>query len=407
VTLGYHKKRKGKIKTINLPHAIRDERCDPLIVGVPKETAPDEKRVAMVPEVVPKLAGHQVVLQQGAGEAAGFADSSYTQTGATLAADARSLYSQADAVLKVLPPSPSEAELFKEGSSLISFLYPVANLETTRRLAARRVTAFAMELMPRISRAQSMDALSSQSNLAGYKAVIMAADMLPKLFPLMMTAAGTIPPAKVFVVGAGVAGLQAIATARRLGAVVEAYDVRPVVREQVQSLGAKFAEMPVEAKDAQDAGGYAKAQSEEFYKKQQKFLAERAQASDVVITTALVPGQRAPILISEEGVSGMRPGSVVIDLAAEQGGNCALTEPGKSVTKHGVTILGPLNVPSSMAPQASQMYARNVSAFLLAILKDGRLNIDRNDELIKGSMVIQGGEVIHQGAKAALESRPA
>ena len=299
-----------------------------MIAGIPRETTPGEKRVSLVPENISKLSGLQITMERGAGDAAGYPDSAYVEKGARIADDARSLYGGADLVLKVMPPTPSEAGLLKEGSTLISFLYPLANIETVQKLTARRTTVFAMELMPRISRAQSMDALSSQATLAGYKAVLIAADTLPRLFPLLMTAAGTIPAAKVFVVGAGVAGLQAIATARRLGAIVEAYDVRPAVKEQVASLGARFVELPVETKEAQDAGGYAKAQSEEFYMKQQRLLAERAQASDVVITTALVPGQRAPQLISGEAIRGMRPGSVVVDLAAEQGGNCALTEPG-------------------------------------------------------------------------------
>jgi NAD(P) transhydrogenase subunit alpha len=260
-----------------------------------------------------------------------------------------------------------------------------------------------MELIPRISRAQPMDALSSQANVAGYKAVIVAADTVPKLFPLMMTAAGTISPAKVFILGAGVAGLQAIATARRLGAVVDAYDVRPVVKEQVMSLGAKFAEMPVEAKDAQDAGGYAKAMGEEFTKKQQEFLAQRAKTMDVVITTALIPGARAPILITEDAVKGMRPGSVVVDLAAEAKGNCALTEPGKTVVKYGVTIHGPLNLPSTMAPESSRLYSRNISSLLLTMLKDGALTIDPKDDIIKGSMVINAGQVVHGPTVKAIE----
>jgi NAD(P) transhydrogenase subunit alpha len=262
-----------------------------------------------------------------------------------------------------------------------------------------------MDLMPRISRAQSMDALSSQATVAGYKAVLLAADSLPKLFPMLMTAAGTISPARVFVIGAGVAGLQAIAVARRLGAVVEAYDVRPVVREQVASLGAKFVEIPVESKDSQDAGGYAKAQTADFNVKQQQFLGERARASDVVVTTALIPGQRAPILISEDAVKGMRFGSVIVDLAAEQGGNCALTEPGKTVVKYGVTIHGHLNLPSTMAQQSSQLYARNITTFFLALLKDGALNIDVKDDLIRGPLVTHGGQILHQGTKAALEKK--
>jgi NAD(P) transhydrogenase subunit alpha len=375
-----------------------------LIVGVPKETAALERRVSVVPETVPKFgSGVKVVVEKGAGENAGFPDSDYTSAGATIAADQRSLYGQADIILKVLPPTPDEAGLVKEGSVIISFLFPVANLETVKRLASRKATAFAMELIPRISRAQPMDALSSQANVAGYKAVIVAADTVPKLFPLMMTAAGTISPAKVFILGAGVAGLQAIATARRLGAVVDAYDVRPVVKEQVMSLGAKFAEMPVEAKDAQDAGGYAKAMGEEFTKKQQEFLAQRAKTMDVVITTALIPGARAPILITEDAVKGMRPGSVVVDLAAEAKGNCALTEPGKTVVKYGVTIHGPLNLPSTMAPESSRLYSRNISSLLLTMLKDGALTIDPKDDIIKGSMVINAGQVVHGPTVKAIE----
>jgi len=375
-----------------------------LIVGVPKETAALERRVSVVPETIAKFgAGVKVVVEKGAGENAGFPDSDYTSAGATIAPDQRSLYAQADIVLKVLPPTPDEAGLVKEGSVVISFLFPVANLETVKKLASRKVTAFAMELIPRISRAQPMDALSSQANVAGYKAVIVAADTVPKLFPLMMTAAGTISPAKVFILGAGVAGLQAIATARRLGAVVEAYDVRPVVKEQVMSLGAKFAEMPVEAKDAQDAGGYAKAMGEEFTRKQQEFLAQRAKLMDVVITTALIPNARAPILITEEAVKGMRPGSVVVDLAAEAKGNCAITEPGKTVVKYGVTIHGPLNLPSTMAPESSRLYSRNISSLLFIMLKEGNLAVDPKDEIIKGSMVINAGQVVHGPTVKAIE----
>jgi len=374
-----------------------------LIIGVPKETAAGERRVSLVPETVVKFSGFQVLLEAGAGEDSGYPDSAYKEKGAMVAPNADKLFEQSDVISKVQPPSLVEANLFGEGKTLISFLYPLSNLEAVRKLSERKATVFAMELMPRISRAQSMDALSSQATVSGYKAVLLAADSLPKLFPMLMTAAGTIPPAKVFVVGVGVAGLQAIATAKRLGAVVEAYDVRPTVKEQVMSLGAKFVEIPVEAKDAQTSGGYAKAQSEEFYKKQQEFLAERAHASDAVITTALVPGQRAPILISEDAVKGMRPGSIVIDLAAEQGGNCALTEPGKTVVKYGVNIQGPLNLPSTMAPQASQLYSRNISTFLLAILKDGKLNVDTKDDLIRGPLVINRGEIVHETARNALE----
>ncbi len=378
-----------------------------MILGVPKETVLGERRVSVVPDSLSKLAGLSVVVEKSAGESAGISDQSYAEKGATIESDPRALLGRSDVILKVAPPSPAEVEMMKDGSTIISFLYPVANIEAIRRMSAKGITAFAMELIPRISRAQPMDALSSQSNLAGYKSVVIAADTLPRIFPLMMTAAGTISPGRVFVVGAGVAGLQAIATARRLGALVEAYDVRPVVKEQIESIGAKFAQMPVEAKDAQDAGGYAKAQTEDFYKKQQVFLAERAAASDVVITTALIPGQKAPVLISEDAVKGMRAGSVVVDIAAEQGGNCALTEPGKTVVKYGVTVVGPLNLASAMAPQASQMYARNITSLLQIMLKDGALDIDPKDDIIKGSLVMSKGEVLHQGTKTALGGAPA
>jgi proton-translocating NAD(P)+ transhydrogenase subunit alpha len=374
-----------------------------MIVGVPKETAALERRVAVVPETISKLTGVTVMVEKGAGETANFSDAEYTSAGAQIANDKQSLYGQSDIVLKVMPPSPDEAALLKEGSSIISFLYPVANLEAVKKLASRKANAFAMELMPRISRAQPMDALSSQATISGYKAVLVAADTVPKLFPLMMTAAGTISPAKVFVCGAGVAGLQAIATARRLGAVVEAYDVRAVVKEQIMSLGAKFAEMPVEAKDAQDAGGYAKAMGEEFTRKQQEFLAQRCAISDVVITTALIPNARAPILVTEDAVRRMRPGSVIVDLAAEAKGNCAITEPGKTVVKYEVTIHGPLNLPSTMAPESSRLYSRNIVTFLLTMLKGGVLTIDAKDDLIKGTMVVSAGQVVHGPTLKAID----
>lgn len=373
-----------------------------MIVGVPKETHPGETRVALTPDALAKLKGLQVVIEKGAGESAGAPDSAYEKVGATVAPDARGLYGQADVVLKVRPPSPQEAEMLKEGATLISFLYPVANLEAVKRLATRKGTAFAMELIPRITRAQPMDALSSQATVSGYKAVLLAAETLPKFFPLLMTAAGTISPAKVFVIGAGVAGLQAIATARRLGAVVEAFDVRPAVKEQIESLGAKFVQVPLETQDAQDAGGYAKAQSEEFLRKQREYMAKWCASSDVVITTALVPGMRAPILVPEEAVKGMRPGSVVVDLAAEQGGNCGATEPGKTVVKYGVTIHGPTNLPAALAPHASQMYARNVTGLLMYYVKEGKLNLDLKDDMVKGPMVLHQGQVVHEPTKKAL-----
>jgi len=374
-----------------------------MMVGVPKETAGGERRVSLVPELVPKLikAGVEVVVESGAGAAAGFLDQAYAEKGARLDSD---VFAAADVLLKVQPPSPEEIGRMKAGAVVIGFLQPYDNVAGIKQLAARQVTAFSMELMPRITRAQPMDALSAMSTIAGYKAVLMAASRLPKFFPLLMTAAGTVTPARVFVIGAGVAGLQAIGTAKRLGAVVEAYDTRPVVKEQVESLGAKFAELPLEAKDAQDQGGYAKAQSEEFYRRQQEMMSKYVAGADVVIPTALVPGQRAPVLITEEMVRGMRPGSIIVDLAAEQGGNCALTEPGKEVTKHQVTILGPVNLTSSMAYHASQMYSRTVTNYLAHLLRDGKVNLDLSDELTRGPLVTHAGEVVHEAVKGRMSS---
>ncbi|MGH9670656.1 MAG: Re/Si-specific NAD(P)(+) transhydrogenase subunit alpha [Terriglobales bacterium] len=373
-----------------------------MMVGVPKEVAAGERRVALVPDLVPKLAkaGLEVVVEPGAGEAAGFLDPAYAELGARLEVGA---LDRADVVLKVQPPSAGEVGRIQSGATLIAFLQPYSNFDGIQALAARGVTAFSMELMPRIARAQSMDALSAMSTLVGYKAVLLAAGRLPKLFPLMMTAAGTLAPARVFVIGAGVAGLQAIGTAKRLGAVVEAYDTRPVVKEQVESLGAKFVELPLETKDAEDKTGYAKAQSEDFYRRQQELMGRSVMAADVVITTALVPGQRAPVLIPEEMVRGMRPGSVIVDLAAEQGGNCALTRPGEDVVQHGVTILGPVNLPSTMPFHASQMYAKNVTNFLAHLLKDGEIQLDLNDELTRGPLVTHQGQIVHEVVKKALQ----
>jgi NAD(P) transhydrogenase subunit alpha len=371
-------------------------------IGIPKEGAPNERRVALVPDSLSKIQQAHVIVQAGAGEGAGFSDLAYVNKGAEIASNAKALYSTADLILKVQPPTKEEVSMFRENSTLISFLYPLNNLETVRELSRFKVTTFAMDLMPRISRAQSMDALSSQATISGYKAVLLAANSLPKFFPMLMTAAGTISPARVFVIGAGVAGLQAIAVSHRMGAVVEAYDVRPVVKEQIESLGAKFVQLQVTAQDAQTAGGYAKAQSEDFYRRQQELLAEHAKIADVVITTALVPGQKAPILISEDAVKGMRPSSVIVDLAAEQGGNCALTEPGKTVVKYGVTIHGLFNLPSMMAPQASQLYSKNVTEFLLQFFKNGQLNIDTKDDLIRGPLVTQDGIVLHEQTRKSL-----
>ncbi len=370
-----------------------------MIASVPKESAPGERRVALVPELVPKLAkaGLDVVIESGAGAEAGFAEAAYVEKGARVEPE---VFTQADVVLKVQPPTTDEIERMKEGSVLIGFLHPYDNVAAIKALAARNVSAFSMELMPRITRAQPMDALSAMSTIAGYKAVLIAANRLPKFFPLLMTAAGTVIPARVFVIGAGVAGLQAIGTAKRLGAVVEAYDTRPAVKEQVESLGARFADLSIDTKDAEDKSGYAKAQSEEFYRKQQELMAKYVASADVVIPTALVPGQRAPVLITEEMVRGMRPGSVIVDLAAEQGGNCELTEPGREIMRHGVIIIGPVNLPSTVPFHASEMYARTVTNYLMQLIKDGQVQLDLEDELTRGPLVTYQGKVVHEAVKA-------
>ncbi len=363
-----------------------------MIVGVPRESAAHERRVALVPDPAAKLvrAGLDVVIQPDAGAAAGYPDSVYTPQGVRFAPDVLAV---ADIVLKVQPPTADEIRQLKPGATLIGFLQPLTNPTGLQALAERGVTAFAMELMPRITRAQPMDALSAMSTVAGYKAFLLAAAQLPKFFPLLMTAAGTLTPAKVFIIGAGVAGLQAIGTARRLGAVVEAYDTRPAVKEQVESLGAKFTELGLETKDAEAKTGYAKAQSEEFYQQQREVMARCVAAADVVISTALIPGQRAPVLITEEMVQGMRPGSVIVDLAAEQGGNCALTEPNQEVIRHGVLIAGPTNLPSTVPFHASQMYARTVTNYLMHLYKDGKIQMDLSDELTKAPLVTHEGKV--------------
>ncbi len=366
-----------------------------MIVGVPRETVLGEKRVALVPDLVAKLiqAKLDVVVQHEAGTTAGFPDSAYRDKGARVEA---SVLEQADVLLKVQPPAAGEIGQIKSGATLIGFLQPYSNAATIQALAERNITAFAMELMPRITRAQPMDALSAMSTVAGYKAVLIAANHLPKFFPLLMTAAGTVTPARVFIVGAGVAGLQAIGTAKRLGAVVEAYDTRPAVKEQVESLGAKFVELGLETKEAEAKTGYAKAMSDEFYEKQRQMMNKVVAAADVVLPTALVPGKRAPVLITEEMVQSMRPGSVIVDLAAEQGGNCALTEPGKEAVKHGVTIIGPVNLASTVPYHASQMYARTVMNYLLHLVKDGQLKVDLQDELTRGPLVTRERQVVHE-----------
>ncbi len=371
-------------------------------VAIPKETAAGERRVALVPDTAAKLiaAGLQVSIQSEAGKAAYLTDSGYEAAGVTVVADATGLLKDADAVLKVQPPEVAEVQLLRRGAILISFLQPATQGDIVRALAAQGVTAFSLELVPRISRAQSMDALSSQASAAGYKAVLMAAGRLGKFFPMMMTAAGTVAPARVLVMGAGVAGLQAIATARRLGAVVSSYDVRPAVKEEVQSLGATFIELPLEAQEGQ--GGYAKEQSEDFLRKQRELIGEHIAKSDVVITTAAVPGRRAPLLVTADMVRGMRPGSVIVDLAAETGGNVELTKAGEDVDVDGVTIMGTRNVPSTMPLHASQLYARNVANLLLHLVKDGAINLDFNDEITKGSCVTHGGEIVSDRAKQLL-----
>ena len=371
-------------------------------VAIPKETAAGERRVALVPDTAAKLigAGLQVSIQSGAGAEAYLNDAVYQTAGVTIEGDEAALFKDAGAVLKVQAPDQSEVRLLPRDSVLISFLQPATEAGIVRALAAQGVTAFSLELVPRISRAQSMDALSSQASASGYKAVLMAAERLGKFFPMMMTAAGTVAPARVLVMGAGVAGLQAIATARRLGAVVSAYDVRPAVKEEVQSLGANFIELPLEAQEGE--GGYAREQSEEFLRKQRELIGEHIAKSDVVITTAAVPGRRAPLLVTADMVKGMRPGSIIVDLAAESGGNVELTKPGSDIDVDGVCIMGRRNVPSSMPLHASQLYARNVANLLLHLVKDGAINLDFEDEITKGACVTHAGEIVSERAKQLL-----
>jgi NAD(P) transhydrogenase subunit alpha len=372
-------------------------------IAVPKEIGPGEARVAIVPETIRRLVkkGLEVSVESGAGEGARFADEQYKEAGALIEPSADSLLGAADVVVKVQPPTPEEIAKTREGAALISFLFPLINLDVVQALAARRITAIAVDSIPRTTLAQMMDALSSQATISGYVAVIMAAHALPKFFPMLMTAAGTIAPAKVLVLGAGVAGLQAVATAKRLGAAVEAFDVRKVVRGQVESLGAKFVEVNM-AEDAQTESGYAKEVSEEYKRRQAELIRQHLGKSDVCVTTALIPGQRAPILITDEMVRDMRPGSVIVDLAAEQGGNCALTEPGTEVVRHGVSIIGLLNLPSRKAVHSSQMYSRNMEKLLLHLLSDGRLKIDLQDEITRGCVITREGEIVHPKVREAL-----
>src|SRR6516225_4296956 len=374
-----------------------------MLVGVPRETFPGERRVALVPAVIPNLkkAGLEVIIEAGAGVEAGYPDSEYTVKGGTIAAERAEVFRTADIILQVLSYGSNDVTgkqnlpLLRKGQALIGFLRPLGDVPTVQAIATTGVTSFSVELMPRTTRAQSMDALSSMGTICGYKAVLLAADTLPRIFPMLTTAAGTITPARVLVMGAGVAGLQAIATARRLGAVVSAYDLRPAVKEQVQSLGGRFVELPLEVADAQDAGGYAKAQDESFYQRQRELLGKVIADSDVVITTAVVPGKNAPLLVTKEMVAGMAPGSVIVDIAAERGGNCELTKCGEKITVGGVSIIGWINLASTVPYHASQMYSRNVTNFLLNMVKDGRVSVNMNDDIVSSTLVTEGGEIVN------------
>jgi NAD(P) transhydrogenase subunit alpha len=381
-----------------------------MIVGVLTETFPGERRVATIPATVPALtkAGLEVLIEPGAGVSAGFLDAAYTDKGARVAGDRAQVFADADVILQVrtlganLVAGRSDLNLFKSGQTVIGFSEPLGEPQAARDLAAQGVRAFSMELIPRITRAQSMDALSSMATIAGYKAVLLAAETLPRMFPMLMTAAGTITPARVFVVGAGVAGLQAIASARRLGAKVEAYDVRPAVKEQVESLGATFVDLALDTDESEDKAGYAKAQDEAFYARQREMMTRVVAASDVVITTALIPGRPAPVLVTDEMVAGMTPGAVVVDLAAERGGNVEPSKPDETIVVHGVTVLGPTNLPATVPFHASQMYAKNISTLLLHLVDDGAIQIDLDDEITQGTLVSQDGNVVHTRVRELL-----
>jgi H+-translocating NAD(P) transhydrogenase subunit alpha len=382
--------------------------------AVPREIVPGERRVALTPDAAGRLvkAGHEVLIERGAGAEGFFIDQAYADAGAQIVPDPVALYGAAEVILKVQKPALNESlgrhevDLMPEGATLICFLQSLTSPDLVRRLAARRITSFGMEAIPRISRAQTMDALSSQATVAGYKAVLMAADTLGKFFPLLMTAAGTVAPARVFVLGAGVAGLQAIATARRLGAVVEAFDVRPVVKEQVESLGAKFVMLEQGAIEAAGAGGYAKELSEEQHRQEVALLAQHAKDSDVIITTAAIPGRKAPVLITAEMVPQMRPGSVILDLSAETGGNCELTQAGQTVIHNGVIIMGPLNVPSMLPVHASQMYSKNVTNLLQLLMPKNVFTLNFEDEIIGGACITHNGDVVHAATRKVVEAAP-
>lgn len=382
-----------------------------MLIGVPKESYPGERRVALVPLVIPNLikAGFTVAIQSGAGAEAGYPDALYSEKGAKILPDRSAVFGEAEIVLQVLCygsndlTGKADLPLMRRGQVLIGFLRPLGLPDVLQEVASTGVVSFSVELMPRTTRAQSMDALSSMGTICGYKAVLLAADTLSRIFPMLTTAAGTVTPARIFVIGAGVAGLQAIATARRLGAVVSAYDMRPASKEQVQSLGGRFVELPIEAKDAQDARGYGTAQDESFYARQRELLTRVVAESDVVITTAVVPGKKAPTLITKEMVQGMAPGSVIFDLAAERGGNCELTHAGETVIEHGVTIIGQINVASEVPYHASQMYARNLTTFLLNLVKDGKLRSEKDDDIIRETLLTRDGEIVNARVREFLK----
>jgi proton-translocating NAD(P)+ transhydrogenase subunit alpha len=382
-----------------------------VIVGVPKESYPGERRVGLVPMVVPNLmkAGLEILVETGAGEQAGYPDKFYVEKGAKISLDRAAVFGAADVVVQVLcygsndVTGKADLPLLRRGQVVIGFLRPLGAVDILQQIAGTGVTSFSVELVPRITRAQSMDALSSMGTICGYKAVLAAADTLPRMFPMLTTAAGSITPARVFVIGAGVAGLQAIATARRLGAVASAYDMRPAAKEQVHSLGGRFIELPIEAKDAQDARGYGTAQDESFYARQRELLGRVVAESDVVITAAVIPGKKSPVLVTAEMVQAMAPGSVIFDLASERGGNCELTVPGQTVVRHGVNILGTINLASGVPYHASQMYARNVSAFLSYLVKDGKLQLNLEDEIIRETLLTKDGEIVNQRVREFLK----
>lgn len=380
-----------------------------MLIGIPREIASGERRVALVPEVVSQLtrAGHRIVVERGAGLRAGFTDEAYSTAGCDLADSAGEIYSTAQMILKVQRPGRDEAggaelDQMKEGTVLIGLLQPSGDPALFQQLAERHIIACSMELVPRTTRAQMMDALSSQSTVAGYKAVLLAANALQKFFPMLMTAAGTVRPARVLVIGAGVAGLQAIATARRIGAVVEAFDTRPVVKEQVKSLGATFVELDLHGADAEDAGGYARELSKDHIRREKELIHDRALQADVIITTALVPGKQAPMLIDAKTVAEMRPGSVIVDLAGEQGGNCELSVPGETVVRHDVTIIAPLHISSDLAFHASQMYSKNVAALVTLLAPKGELNLNFDDDIISAVCITANGETRHAPTRQRL-----